>query len=224
MKIILLITVFFYHVGTVYADWTEDHRFNPFQFPLPEYNLKAKTIKLKNLDSPPDNYKSVKLLGHSSVIPKAVKIQASKVILNPLYIDALDGNKVIFIMNKEKDDFILCSAENRKITMDYCSAFSSRRDYFFKLWTLTPADLEKKEYIQIGYSWLVHQKGSIFQFVEKLIVYEKDDFTFFRKNMISDNSSKVTFHISNNKTDELYSVSFVTDDEEIIMNFIRSFH
>ncbi len=224
MKLILLITIFVFHICTANADWKDDHRLNPFQFPLPEYNLKAKTIKLKNLDTPPDNYKLVKLLGNIAIIPKVGKIAPSKVFLDPLYVDATDGSKVIFIMNKEKDNFILCSDEDRKITMDYCSAYNSRRDYFLKLWTLTPVDLEKEKYIQAGYSWLVHQKGSVFQFVDELIIYEKDNFTFFRKNMTPESSNKVSFHISNNKTDELYSVSFLTEDEEIIMNFVRSFH
>jgi len=174
----------------------ENYRFNPFQFPYPEYYMKAKVIDIDKLHSPSrDGQTKINFFGLSAVI--------SKEWFSNQDISA-DGKTITFLIDNEKSFFLYQDSEqlmgcalpeSREANKDFCSAFNSTKEYYEKLYMLTPDDLRKKEYAAKGNSWIVHQKGSWFaapRQVTAIYKYEGNDFVAYRRDFKTDKSGDKT--------------------------------
>jgi hypothetical protein len=89
------------------------------------------------------------------------------------------GDKVI-IIHREKDILLGCADEEVKNrNKDFCSAFTSTRDYYDKLYSLTPEELKENGMLQTGDKWIVHRKGFAFENVNKVSKYIGRDYVAF---------------------------------------------
>jgi hypothetical protein len=157
----------------------ENYRFNPFQFPYPEYFMKAETIELKSrVPEMADGKTKINFYGLSAVISKK---WFSRFEESSGFISYLSNKEKIFLINYEKDSLMGCiSPETKNNQKDYCSAFSSTQEYFDKLFLLTRNDLKRDEYAAKGNSWIVHQKGFWFKDIKSIYKYKSKDFTAYR--------------------------------------------
>ena len=161
---------FFVQLSTGHAssDGFDGYRFNPFQFPYPEYRYKAKTIPLSQLRRQDGATASISFFGFSALIPERyagqVEESGESVVIRSM-------KKRGILISREKESLMGCE-EGRDIYKDFCSAFTSTQDFYQKLFTLVPEDLAKDEYAPIGYSWIVHRKGVMFSRVSKILIYE----------------------------------------------------
>lgn len=221
MKNISTCLLFIFCAHVFAHDQAEDYRFNPFQFKLPEYRFKADVKHIISTTQTPDSYKSVQFQSYRFLIPKTFTTRDEDL----RTLSVRDGNgKGMFLMTLERPDLLLCGkAKNEK---DYCSVFDDRRDLLTKTFTLTPEDLTKQEYRDRGYSWIVFYKGVHFQYVSEIKMYASDGFFFFRQDLKSSapmKDIKVNVKISSPKDDQLLDITFLVKDEELIMDFIKSF-
>ena len=159
----------------------ETYRNNPFQFPYPEYHMKAETVAVHSGKLSGD-VETIEVFGIRFDIEKRYVDQIRK--RGGTYAIKKDG-KLRFIVFENKEILMGCKdATVRKNSKDYCSAFASTKEYFEKLFLLTPEDLSKEKYHATGNRWIVHQKGYMFQDIEKITIYKKDGadgFTIFRE-------------------------------------------
>ncbi|MEE9413229.1 MAG: hypothetical protein V3V22_09290 [Methylococcales bacterium] len=197
-----------------------DHRYNPFQFKLTEHYLKAKPILIDSIALLPNNYQTIEFNGYQFYVPESFIL--SKEDQSTLAI--LDENKKgLFLITLKPSDALMCNdTDNRK---DYCSAFDSRRELFVKSFTLTPKDLSQQQYSSIGHSWIVFDKASMFEDVTDIKMYERDSFIFFRQYSKPPHpmANKTFIFISSPKDDELLDITFLVEDETLIMDAIKSF-
>jgi hypothetical protein len=57
------------------------------------------------------------------------------------------------------------------------------KEFYYKLFTLTPESLNKKEFAGIGNQWIVHQKGAFFEQISPpLTIYANESYLAFRQN------------------------------------------
>jgi hypothetical protein len=204
----------------------ENYRYNPFQFPYPEYNLKADSVFISSVDH--------------STIPNSIKIDyfGFQSYIDSTIFDSIvsrgdrgyyfyKNNKKVFIILFNKDSLIGCSdSESRSINRDFCSAFSSNKEYFQKLYTLTPDDLNKRKYFPLGNSWIVHQKGIIFQDIKSISIHIHNEFIAFRRDYnleknLSVSNGVVVFH---NNLNPNYSISFAfsTSNELLVKQLLTT--
>jgi len=187
--------MFFFCVGCLHDAKFNSYRYNPFQFPYPEYYLKAERVDLT---------KEVRLkpLMH----PVKIKFFCFTTTLESKWFDSVgerDGTKRYTI--KGKTQFVLftnkelrfgCNEEaSATMNKDFCSGFRSSKEFFEKLYTLTPEDLEEPGPSLIGDSWIVHRKGWLFEGTEKIVIYESPDFTAFRRDYKGGVSGKLMTEI-----------------------------
>lgn len=157
----------------------EGYRYNPFQYPYPEYYLKAETIPISNEKiKPENNMVELEFFSHSSYVPAELFNAEPKEVKENKVIYKAD-NKVL-IINRKKDNLLGCLDEKVKnMNKDFCSAFVTTREYYDKLYTLTPEDLKKINDSLTGNKWIVHRKGFSFENVAKLHKYIGKDFVAF---------------------------------------------
>ena len=198
----------------------ENYRYNPFQFPYPEYYLKAETVLLSSMENS-SNTKNIRInyYGLYSYIDNTAF--DSVVYRRGTAQYYLKNKKKVFIILFNRDSLIGCSdSESRNINLDFCSAISSNKEYFSKLFTLIPDDLDKKEYLPLGNSWIVHHKGSFFQDIKTITIYKNKDYLAFRRDFRGDKSSilaseVVVFHNSKNPN---YNITFAfTTPNELLL-------
>ncbi len=208
MKCILIFILIFFNSNIFAHGQAEEYRFNLFQFNLPGYYYKANTIHIDSVLNVPDNYKSVEFDGYRFFVPEAFILQTDKSIPGTLAV--LDkNNKGLLMIDIIASDIFLCSDDRKEIDKDYCSAFKTRRDLLLKTYTLTPDDLSKPEYQSKGYSWIIFNKGNLFEDVSDLKLYKRNGFIFFRHNLKPNaplSSTKTIIMISSPKNDELLSI------------------
>ncbi len=157
----------------------EGYRYNPFQYPYPEYYLKAESIAISHEKiKPENNMVKLEFFGFSSYVPAELfnaepkEIGENKVIFKA-------GDKVL-IIHREKDNLLGCADDQVKNrNKDFCSAFTSTRDYYDKLYSLTPEELKENGILQTGNKWIVHRKGFTFENVDKVRKYIGKDFVAF---------------------------------------------
>lgn len=199
----------------------EDYRFNPFQFKLPEYNIKADVEELESIRELPENYKEVNSNGYSFFIPKSFKTKEK--MRNALSVH-IENGELLFIVLKQYPNHLLCKTP--ELEKDYCSIFNTRRDILYKTYTLTPEDLSKQEYLGKGFSWVVFYKGVYFEKISDIKIYERDGFMFFRDKFKPDiflKRKKINVAVSSPKNDELLNITFTTTDEKLVMDILKSF-
>ncbi len=155
----------------------EGYRYNPFQYPYPEYFLKAKSIPINN-ENPDKSMVKLAFFGLSSYVPEELfNVKTNKANENKI-IYKTDGK--VLIIHRDKDNLLGCAdKEVRNRNEDFCSAFSSTREFYNKLFTLTPEDLKINKDMKTGDKWIIHRKGFMFENVSKLHKYVGKDFVAF---------------------------------------------
>lgn len=173
IRMLLIIVTLLLSSCTINHDF-QGYRYNPFQYPYPEYYLKADTIVIH--DEKTDQYpEMVKLdfFGLTSSVPgRLFKARQKSVKENEIIYES-DGN--VLIIHREIDNLLGCADEEiRNRNNDFCSSFTSSRQYYEKLFSLTPDTLRTGSGIQTGDKWIVHRKGFTFENAAKLIKYVKN--------------------------------------------------
>jgi hypothetical protein len=157
----------------------ENYRFNPFQYPYPEYQYTAEQIPVDQLSSPEVSTKTINCFGVSISFPEYIAEQVIEKSKSLILIKSKNNKGLI--VNFEKEKLMGCSDEAERIkNRDFCSAFSSTGDFYNKLFSLTPADLSKEKYSSTGYKWIVHRKGHMFNNVSKIAVYKGINYKVYR--------------------------------------------
>lgn len=163
----------------------EHYRNNPFQFPYPEYYLKAKVVEITSQHLTLQN-KQIKInfFDLSATISKDW-FDHQDVSSNGGTISFQKDNERSFFVYIEREQLMGCGVpETREANRDFCSAFNSTKEFYDKLYLLTPDDLRKNEYASKGNSWIVHQKGSWFSSprqVTTIYKYKGNGFVAFRR-------------------------------------------
>mgnify|MGYP003564940510 FL=1 len=173
--IFILLLIFLHNCNQKF----KNYRYNPFQFPYKEYYYKAKEVEIK-----------------SKNITEGEKFSFDKFyfILKNGFVDTMTfssniyhfykNGKKIFIISKRVDDKMGCSDSlSRALNKDFCSSANSMKEFYLKLFTLTPESLNKKEFAGIGNQWIVHQKGAFFEQISPpLTIYNNESYIAFRQN------------------------------------------
>jgi len=157
----------------------EGYRYNPFQYEYPEYYLKAETIPINVfINNSENNMAKIDFFGLSSFVPTELLNANHKGISDNKIVYKTAGN--VLIIHREKDDLLGCiDEEERKMNKDFCSAFTSTREFYDKLYTFTPDDLKKSDNQQTGNKWIVHRKGFVLENVSKTYKYIGKDFVAY---------------------------------------------
>jgi hypothetical protein len=157
----------------------DGYRYNPFQYAYPEYYLKAEAIPINETKiNSENNMARIDFFGLSSFVPTELFNANHKNISENKIVYKNDGN--ILIIHREKDNLLGCTdEEERNMNKDFCSAFTSTREFYEKLYTFTPADLKRSDNQQTGNKWIVHRKGFVFENVSKTYKYVGKDFVAY---------------------------------------------
>lgn len=208
----------------IFADEKLTYKNSSLQFYSPVYSMKPKTINLEKIfkqNQPADN---IDLFGIKvNFIQKNLKIEK----INPTTILVKFDDKKAVLVNYEKENLMGCIDEKEKNqNKDFCSAFSSTKDFYYKVFRLTKTDLLKEKYQSKGFSWIVHKKGIMFKRVSELKIYEKHNMTIFRTDLKDEKMSVKTelFIFKNNIKPDHVIFTFNFKDQEFIDRVIYTLH
>jgi len=157
-KFIIIMVLLFYGCST--NQCFEGYGYNPFQYPYPEYYLKAETIPIssENMKSE-NNMVQLEYFGLRSYVqaesfnPKQKDVRENTIIFK-------DHDKVL-VIERVKDSLIGCDDEQVKNSnKDFCSAFYTSKEYYEKLFTIMPQDLRGANKQIIGNKWI--ERHSVF--------------------------------------------------------------
>lgn len=106
---------------------------------------------------------------------------------------------------------------------DFCSAFDTSKEYYEKLFTITPQDLRSGNKQIIGNKWIVHRKGFTFENVKKLHKYTGRCFVSFESIYKSDSNMTKDMILFHDDTKPYYIV-FSTNhkDDSIFKNLLKT--
>lgn len=203
----------------------QGYRFNPFQFPYPEYEYTAKQIVIDETIRSDKDSKIINCFGVSIAFPKEISDQVDQKSKSRLLIKS-KNNKAI-VVNFENENLMGCSDETeRNNNKDFCSAFSSTEDFYNKLFSLTPEDLSSDQYLSTGYKWIVHRKGQMFNRVSGIEIYKGNNYSVYRTDIKDDKMSiKSELFIFPESIKPNYLVlSMNFRDDEIIKTIVSSIH
>ena len=166
----------------------QDYRFNPFQFPYPEYEYTAKQIIINKTSRSEKDLKIIDCFGVSIAFSKEFFDHVDQKSKSRLLIKSKNNNAIV--VNFENENLMGCSDETeRNNNKDFCSAFSSTEDFYNKLFSLTPEDLSNDQFLSTGYKWIVHRKGQMFNRVSEIMVYKGNDYSVYRTDIKDDEMS-----------------------------------
>lgn len=221
-KTVLIILTLFILCSCQSDSSFQSYRSNPFLFPYPEYHFKADSIDIE----------PIPIKKNSAVVDlKQIPIRfgtntkdSLEVIEKPGSSYQIKGiNNMLFLVRLEKEKYMGCAGKSKEIAKDLCSAFDSSKDYFTKLYTLTPDDLSKEQYAPLGNDWIVHHKGSWFKDVSDIYIYKSSKFIAFRRDFRLESKLKSEILIFHDKISPNYiSMAFDLIDENLIENILKT--
>jgi hypothetical protein len=220
MKNIFYICLSLFVLGCSNQVGFENYRNNPFQFPFPEYYLKADIESVPSNDLQSEHLK-IDIFNTTFSINKNF---ADEVIKKNNFFVIKKSCEKVFIVMSDNEKFMGCNDEVRELEKDFCSAFSTTKDYLEKVFMLTPDDLSKEKYLAVGNRWIVHNKGHLFQEVEKIKIYKSTNFEAFRTDFKpSNNQVKVDLRIFQNKDPKKFLIfAFVNRNEPLIKQILTT--
>lgn len=210
---IIIITMVLLFSGCSTNQGFEGYRYNPFQYPYPEYYLKAETIPISSEKMKAENNMvQLEYFGLRSYVqaesfnPKLKDVRENTIIFK-------DHDKVL-VIDRVKDSLIGCDDEQVKNSnKDFCSAFDTSKEYYEKLFTVTPQDLRGANKQIIGNKWIVHRKGFTFENVEKLHKYTGRCFVSFESIYKSGSNMTKDMILFRDKTKQYYII-FATNHKD----------
>lgn len=157
----------------------EGYRYNPFQFEYPDYYLKAEAIPINETKiNSENNMARIDFFGLSSYVPTEMFNVKHKDITENKIVHKTAGN--VLIIHREKVNLLGCTDEEEvSKNKDFCSAFTSTREFYDKLYTFTPADLKRINNQHTGNKWIVHRKGFVLENVRKTHKYIRKNFVAY---------------------------------------------
>jgi hypothetical protein len=160
----------------------DGYRYNPFQYAYPEYYLKAEAIPINETKiNSENNMAKIDFFGLSSFVPMELFNAKHRDVSEIKIAYKTAGN--VLIIHREKEILPGCTdEEERNLNKDFCSAFTSTREFYDKLYTFTPADLKRSDNQQTGNKWIVHRKGFMLENVSKTNKYIGKDFVAYESN------------------------------------------
>lgn len=199
------------------------YRYNPFQFVYPEYHLEAEVAQIPSRRLSEATGSPLEFFGFTAILPsqwdalsKSRTIDADKVVFKA-------GGDVVMI-SRQKENRLGCeNSEFMEGNKDFCSAFESTEDFYWKLYTLTPEAIAKEKYPTSGQKWIIHRKGFFFEKIEKIRIYKGQGVTVYRSDFKPDSRLKtelLIFH--NNLHPDHLIISTTIKDEEAICALIAS--
>src|SRR5574337_934216 len=120
------------------------YRYNPFQFVYPEYQLKAEVTEIPSSSFSTVSGTPIDFFGLNAMLPPqwAALTKGKTVKENEI---VFKSGKDVVIVSREKANLLGCEySEFRDGNKDFCSAFESIEDFYWKLYTLTPELLSKE--------------------------------------------------------------------------------
>ncbi|MCP4748819.1 MAG: hypothetical protein GY874_22215 [Desulfobacteraceae bacterium] len=135
------------------------------------------------------------------------------------------SDKLKFIIYSNEERMMGCNDVVQELEKDFCTAFSSTKEYYEKLFLLTPQNLSDKKYIAAGNRWIVHNKGSMFQDVNKILVYELNDFTVFRRDMKPSKEKNLAVELimfSDKNPNKYLTMGFREKNEPLISQILKT--
>lgn len=201
----------------------QDYRFNPFQFPYPEYEYTAEQILIDKIIRSEKDIKIIDCFGVSISFPIEIVDHVEKKSKSQILIKS--KNNMAIVVNFENDNLMGCTNESeREKNRDFCSAFNSTEDFYNKLFTLTPKDLSSDKYSSTGFKWIVHRKGQMFNRVSGLRVYKANNYSVYRTDIKDEKMSiKSELYIFPKSIKPNYIIiSMNFKDDEIIKTIVSS--
>ncbi|VVS92159.1 hypothetical protein [Desulfoluna spongiiphila] len=153
----------------------ENYRYDPFQFPYKEYYYTADVVPL----TPTSKASGVPLdlFGLSAALPAKYMGELDRKSNTQIQVRSEHG---LVILRYEEDDMMGCRNEKARAgNLDFCSAFKSTREFYQKLFTLTPDNAGTP--VKRGDLWILHEKGVFFEHAEKIRIYEGQEITGYSK-------------------------------------------
>lgn len=196
------------------------YRYNPFQFVYSEYQLKAEVSPIITTDLAEANGPSIEFYGLKTTLSAQWNKLAESKTVGEDRVIFKSGSNVIMIF-REKEKLVGCGySEFKEGNKDFCSAFESTEDFYWKLYTLTP-ELVSKE--NSGQKWIVHKKGQLFEDIERIRIYKGQGVTVYRSDFKPDSRLKTELFIFHKslQPDHLI-ISTTIEDEETIRALIAS--
>jgi hypothetical protein len=196
------------------------YRYNPFQFVYPEYHLKAEVSPIISSGLPEANGSPIEFYGLKTTLPAQWNTLAESKTVGEDRVIFKSGGNVIMIF-REKEKLLGCGySEFKEGNKDFCSAFESTEDFYWKLYTLTP-ELVSKE--NSGQKWIVHKKGQLFEDVERIRIYKGQDVTVYRSDFKPGSRLKTELFVFHKKLEpDHLIISTTIEDEETIRALIAS--
>ena len=198
----------------------KNYRYSPFSYPYKEYFYKADTIPIFQIESIDS---LVNVFDHTINIPSivfdSVVDRTSEKGGYHFYKDQIKQFMVVQIHDKDR---LGCNDPLVKTSnLDYCDAFDSALDFYQKLYTLVPDDLQYLEK-RTAHEWIIHNKGMIFHDTRSIHIYTSENYTAFRRNNNNDKfpTEIVLFHKKNSPY--YLSFSFGVKSEELILKILKT--
>ena len=173
-------------VGTSSAsEEFSNYRSSPFQWVHPEYYYKAKIINVQN-----DKYKSngqskIAFFGLSAKLPAGYEKSKKNISDTTIGFRSSLSKKSNMVISINDEAILLGTEFSRKREKDYYSAFNSAKEWYHKLFTLTPDIVNEKTFT--GDLWLIHGKGMLFEHIKKIAIYKGNNFTAYASFYKKDN-------------------------------------
>lgn len=198
------------------------YRYNPFQYPYPEYYIEADTITVEAV-----TILDFQDMGRIEFFNKTAYIPMN--LLDPTPISTND-DKVIFkkdnkilIIERSKETSIGCLDElTRMSNRDFCASFSSSQEFFDILFTKTPNNLCYAKNKQTGYQWILHKKGIYFENVEYARRYIGNNLIAYENNYIQGKMTKDLILFFDGDKNYYYTISTNIDDNYFFQKFLQS--
>lgn len=122
------------------------------------------------------------------------------------------------MVSRQKENLLGCdNNEFKEANKDFCSAFTSTEDFFWKLYTLTPEAISKEEYPTIGQKWIIHRKGFFLEKIERIKVYKGPGVTVYRSDFKPDSRLRTELFVFHKEIhpDHLIISTTIKDEETV---------
>ncbi|MBU1169354.1 MAG: hypothetical protein KKD44_07295 [Proteobacteria bacterium] len=170
-----------------------EYRNSPFQWVYPEYFYKAIIIDVEK-SNPDETFSKIEFFGLSAYAPDNFKKTENQTNENTLSFKS--DSSELFVVSLETGDVLMGTEGSRQREKDYYSAFSSVKEWYRKMYSLTPDIIT--ETTPIGDLWLIHAKGMYFDDTNKIEIYKGDSFVayvkYFKKDNLYLNMEMAIFH------------------------------
>lgn len=223
MKKLLIVTVICLMVtvsltaGEMGNDFS-DYRYNPFQWVYPEYFYRADIVKIDAKKTFKAKMTKIDIFGLTGLIPEKYVGELKKKD-NAVFYKSKFGIISFFF---EDPNHVLCSDQLKEKEKDICSAYSSAKEYYHKLFLLTPGMLDGTN--TRGDYWLIHAKGNVFKDTRKIYISEGENFTAYARILKGETTLKeeiILFH-DDLPIDHSIAVGITFSDDKFMTDFLSS--